>query len=153
LLIEALARTRTPIRANIVGSGPDEVALRRLAAERGVAERVTFLGAISDEEVAARYNACHAVFYAPVDEDYGLATVEAFTAGKPVLTATDSGATRELVRDGENGAVVPPEPSAVATVLDRWHADAAEARRFGLAGHGAVADITWERVVATLTGR
>ncbi len=153
LLIEALARTRAPIRANIVGSGPDEGVLRRLAAERGVAERVAFLGAIPDEEVVARYNACRAVFYAPVDEDYGLATVEAFTAGKPVLTATDSGATREFVRDGENGAVVAPEPSAIAAVLDRWHGDVASAQRLGLAGRAAVAGITWARVVATLTGQ
>ena len=102
--------------------------------------------------MVARYNACRAVFYAPVDEDYGLATIEAFTAGKPVITATDSGATREFVRDGENGAVIEPEPSAVAAVLDRWHEDAAAARRLGLAGRGAVTDISWERVVATLTG-
>lgn len=153
LLIEALAHTRAAVRATLVGSGPDEGALRRLAAERGVADRVTFLGAIPDEEVVARYNACRAVFYAPVDEDYGLATVEAFTAGKPVLTATDSGATREFVRDGENGAVVAPEPSAMAAILDRWHDDAAEVRRLGFAGRAAVADISWERVVATLTGQ
>ncbi len=153
LLIEALAHTRAAVRATIVGSGPDEGALRRLAAERGVADRLTFLGAIPDEEVVARYNACRAVFYAPVDEDYGLATVEAFTAGKPVLTATDSGATREFVRDGENGAVVAPEPSAMAAILDRWHDDASEVRRLGFAGRAAVADISWERVVATLTGQ
>lgn len=152
LLIEALAHTQQTVRANIVGTGPEEDRLRRLAQVHGVADRVTFLGALPDAEVVARYNACRAVFYAPVDEDYGYATVEAFTAGKPVLTATDSGAIREFVRDGETGSVVAPDPVAFAAVLDRWHDDASEAYRLGLAGRATIVDITWGRVVAALTG-
>ncbi len=152
LLIEALARTVAPIRATIVGTGPDEGLLRRLVRERGLTERVTLLGRVADEAVVEQYNACRAVYYAPVDEDYGYATIEAFTAGKPVLTATDSGATREFVRDGVTGAVVPPDPTAFAAVLDRWHHDADETRRLGRAGRDIVADITWDGVVAALTG-
>lgn len=153
LLIEALARTEAPVCAEIVGTGPDEGKLRELVRARGLEERVVVAGRLPDEAVVARYNACRAVYYAPVDEDYGYATVEAFTAGKPVLTATDSGATREFVRDGETGAVVPPDPAALAAVLDRWHNDPAGARALGLAGRRAVADISWDRVVAALTGQ
>lgn len=151
LLIEALALTVAPIRATIVGAGPDEGELRRLIDQRGLADRVALLGRLPDEEVVARYNACRAVYYAPIDEDYGYATIEAFTAGRPVLTATDSGATREFVRDGLTGAVVPPEPAAIAATLDRWHADPDGARCLGLAGREAVADIGWDWVVAALT--
>ena len=151
LLIEALALTRTPINARLVGTGPEEERLRRLARERGVADRVEFLGGVSDDEVVACYNRCRAVYYAPVDEDYGYATVEAFTAGRPVLTATDAGAIREFVRDGATGAVVPPEPAAFAVVLDRWNHDAATARRLGHAGRAVVANITWDKVVSALT--
>jgi glycosyltransferase involved in cell wall biosynthesis len=151
LLVEALALTNATVRAAIVGTGPDEGTLRRLIAARGLSERVTLAGRLADEEVVARYNACRAVYYAPVDEDYGYATIEGFTAGKPVLTATDSGATREFVRDGATGAVVAPQPAALAAVLDRWSADPIEARRLGLAGSAAVAEINWDRVVAALT--
>ena len=151
LLIEALARTDAPIRATIVGTGPDEEALRRLVRERGLTERVTLLGRLSDAAVVEQYNACRAVYYAPVDEDYGYATIEAFTAGKPVLTATDSGATREFVRDGVTGAVVAPDPAAFAAILDRWHHAADETRRLGRAGREAIGEITWDRVVAALT--
>jgi glycosyltransferase involved in cell wall biosynthesis len=151
LLIEALARTKMPVRARLVGSGPDDEKLRRLARGRGVADRVEFLGAVSDEELVGRYNSCRAVYYAPVDEDYGYATVEAFTAGRPVLTATDAGAVREFVRDGETGAVVPPDPGAFASVLDRWYGDGASARMLGEAGRDAVAGISWDKVVAALT--
>lgn len=151
LLIEALARTTTPVRARLIGSGPDEAQLRRLASERGVADRVEFLGAAPDAEVVAAYNRCRAVFYAPVDEDYGYATVEAFTAGKPVLTATDSGGTLEFVCAGETGAVTPPDPTAFAAILDQWYHSPDEARRLGLTGHAAVAGITWDKVVNALT--
>lgn len=150
LLIEALARTARPVRARLIGAGPDEAALRRLAQERGVAERVEFLGGVSDEAVVAAYNGCRAVYYAPVDEDYGYATVEAFTAARPVLTTTDAGAVREFVRDGATGAVAPPDPAALAAVLDRWHADREAARRLGEAGRAAVAGITWDKVVGAL---
>ena len=50
----------------------------------------------------------------PFDEDYGLATLEAFLAAKPVVTARDSGGTLEFVRDGVNGFVVEPDPAAIA---------------------------------------
>ena len=152
LLIEALALTKTPIRATISGTGPDEDRLRRLVAERGLSDRVTIPGRLPDAAVVERYNSCRAVYYAPVDEDYGYATIEAFTAGKPVLTATDSGATREFVRDGVTGAVVAPEPASFAAVLDRWYHDPREARRLGLAGRDTIAAISWDRVVAALTG-
>lgn len=151
LLVEALARTAAPVRARIVGAGPEEERLRRLVRERGLAERVELAGLLPDEAVVGLYNRCRAVYYAPVDEDYGYATVEAFTAGKPVLTATDAGAVREFVRDGANGAVVAPDPAAFAAVLDRWYHSPDETRRLGLAGREAVAGITWDKVVSALT--
>jgi glycosyltransferase involved in cell wall biosynthesis len=153
LLIEALALTQTPVRAVIVGTGPEAAALERLVQARRLTDRVQFAGRLSDAAVVEQYNQCRAVYYAPVDEDYGYATVEAFTAGKPVLTATDSGATREFVEDGVTGAVVPPAPAAFAAVLDYWAAAPEVTRRLGLAGHEAVADIRWDHVVAALTGQ
>ncbi|HET8628826.1 MAG TPA: glycosyltransferase family 4 protein [Thermomicrobiales bacterium] len=152
LLVEALALTREPVRARLVGAGPEEGNLRRLIRERGLTDRVELLGALPDEEVVALYNTCRAVYYAPVDEDYGYVTVEALTAGKPVLTATDSGAVLEFVRDGVGGAVVPPEPAAFAAVLDRWYHAPDEARRLGEAGQPLVRDISWDGVVDALLG-
>ncbi len=151
LLVEALALTAAPIRARIVGAGPEEGALRRLVRERGLDGRVELLGALPDAAVVDLFNRCGAVYYAPIDEDYGIATIEAFTAGKPVLTATDAGAVREFVTDGATGAVTPPDPAAFAAVLDRWYHAPDEARRLGLAGHAGIAEIGWDTVVRTLT--
>lgn len=152
LLIEALALTRQPVRARLVGAGPDEARLRQRIARLGLAGRAELLGALPDAEVARCYNTCRAVYYAPVDEDYGYTTIEAFTAGKPVLTACDSGGVLEFVRDGENGAVVPPDPAAFAAVLDRWYAEPEHVARLGGAGQRAIAGIHWDRVVNALTG-
>lgn len=151
LLLEALALTREPVRIVLAGSGPDEAKLRGLAARLGIAERVAFLGAIGDAELVERYNRCRAVYYAPVDEDYGYATIEAFTAGKPVLTTDDAGGVLEFVRDGVTGAVVAPRPAAIAGCLDRWYAQPECLPPLGAAGRAAIAAITWDRVVDALT--
>jgi glycosyltransferase involved in cell wall biosynthesis len=151
LLVEAVARGGPDLRAVVAGSGPEADALARLAAERGVGDRVRFAGWVDDEEIARLYRGCRAVFFAPFDEDYGYVTVEAMRAGKPVVTTADAGGALELVRDGVNGFVVEPSPRAVAGALDRLVADAALARRLGEAGRRTVAGIDWDTVVARLT--
>jgi len=153
LLVEALARTATPVRAVIAGSGPEEASLRALAESRGVGERLDLPGFVSDAELLDLYAGALAVFYAPYDEDYGYVTVEAMQCGKPVLTTADSGGVLEFVTDGENGFVCPPGKSrALAGKIDRLFADRDLARRLGAAGRQRVAPIGWDRVIAELTG-
>jgi glycosyltransferase involved in cell wall biosynthesis len=151
LLIEAVARAGPGLSAVVAGSGPEADPLARLAAERGVGDRVRFAGWVDDAELARLYRGCRAVYFAPVDEDYGYVTVEAMLAGKPVVTTSDAGGALELVRDGVNGCVVEPTPRAVAGALDRLAADPGLARRLGVAGRRTVAGIDWDAVVARLT--
>ncbi|MCS6889385.1 MAG: glycosyltransferase family 4 protein, partial [Chloroflexus sp.] len=152
LLLAALARTATPVRAIIAGAGPDRDRLHRLAAELGLGERVQFRGFVPDDELIDLYAHARAVYYAPVDEDYGFATVEAFGASRPVITTDDAGGVLEFVRHGENGLVSPPDPAAIAMHLDRLANDAAEAARLGCAGRPLVGEITWDRVIDALLG-
>ncbi len=152
LLVRALRHTEHPVRARIAGSGPRREELAALASRLGVAERVDWLGFVADERVVEEYAGCLGVYYAPFDEDYGFVTVEAFQAGKPMVTTSDAGGVLELVEDGVNGFVVPPEPRAIAARLDRLWRDREEARRLGAAGRERVREIAWERVIAELTG-
>ena len=71
----------------IAGEGPDRERLEGLA--NGAEGRVRFTGRIGDDELADLYARCSAVFYAPVDEDFGMVPFEAFLSSKPVLTTTD----------------------------------------------------------------
>ncbi|MEZ5286041.1 MAG: glycosyltransferase [Vicinamibacterales bacterium] len=78
----------------------------------------------------------------PFDEDYGLATLEAFLAAKPVITARDSGGTLEFVSDGLNGLVVDPDPVSLGDALATLDADRAHARQLGEAGRALAEAIT-----------
>ncbi|HET9015900.1 MAG TPA: glycosyltransferase family 4 protein [Thermomicrobiaceae bacterium] len=151
LLLEAMAVAGGRFRAVIVGEGPEERALRDLAARLRLGERVEFAGRLPDADLVRRYNRARAIYYGPLDEDFGLVTVEAFTAGKPVVTVADAGGVLELVDDGISGLVAPfPEAASIAPALTRLMADEALARRMGAAGTRRIADIRWDRVVDRL---
>ncbi len=139
-----------PLRYIIAGDGPDRAALERLAGSLDLRERVRFAGRVSDAEAADLYAGARAVYYAPVDEDYGFATVEAFASAKPVITTADAGGVLEFVENGVTGYVTAPTPEAVAGSLAQVAADPARTATLGAAGAARVADITWEHVVDTL---
>ena len=81
----------------IAGDGPDRERLEALARERGLNGRAEFAGRVDDDELADLYARCLAVYYAPVDEDFGMVPYEAFLSEKPVLTTTDAGGPLEVV--------------------------------------------------------
>ena len=152
LLVRALRHTEHPVRARIAGTGPQREALAALAAKLGVADRVDFLGFVADEQVVEEYARSLAAFYAPYDEDYGFVTVEAFQAGKPVVTTADAGGVLELVADGVSGFVCAAEPRAIAARLDQLWTDRERARTMGAAGRERVREIAWDAVIEQLTG-
>lgn len=149
LLLDALAQSKAG-RCVIVGSGPEEQALKRQAQRLGIAGRVQFTGYVDDAMLVELYAGCRAVYYAPVDEDYGFATVEAFGAGKPVVTTNDAGFVLEFVRDGESGLVTAATPAALAVRLELLLDDKGLAARLGAAGRRRARDITWDKVVDAL---
>ena len=108
LLLEAAALDPS-LEVVIAGDGPDRQRLEALARDRGLDGRARFAGRVSEEELADLYGRCLAVFYAPVDEDFGMVPFEAFLSEKPVLTTTDAGGPLEIVADGRTGLVVAPE--------------------------------------------
>lgn len=151
LLLRALVHVAPPASAVIVGDGPERAALEALAAELGLAARVRFAGHVSDSETRALYARAGAVFYAPWDEDYGLVTLEAFHASKPVVTTPDAGGPLEFVAHEQTGLVAAPEPEAVGAALARLLGDPDLARELGRAGRERVAGHSWDQVVAELT--
>ena len=152
LLLRALALTKNGVRAVIAGDGPERDVLTKLARDLGIQDRVQFVGRVSDDELVRLYNHTRAVFYCPVDEDFGLVTVEAFSASKPVITAADAGGVLELVEHERSGLIVErPNPDALASAIDRVMADPDQARAYGDHGHARVREIRWDRVVEQLT--
>jgi glycosyltransferase involved in cell wall biosynthesis len=147
LLIEA-AKAEPRLEVVIAGEGPDRERLEGLAAPMD--GRVRFTGRIRDDELADLYARCSAVFYAPVDEDFGMVPYEAFLSAKPVLTTTDAGGPLEIVRDRETGLVVAPEPAELARAATYAIANAGEAEAWGRAGKAAAERVTWDAALDRL---
>jgi glycosyltransferase involved in cell wall biosynthesis len=137
LVLEALAQTRSPVK--VYFSGPaDEPAFERkcvaLAQKKGCADRVQWLGPVSEEKKRDLYARSLGVLFPPVDEDYGYITLEAMLARKPVITCTDSGGPLEFVVNHQTGMVCEPTPEALAAAMDELWEDRERARRWGDAG-------------------
>jgi len=141
LLIEAMKHVSSRFRAVIVGDGYERKRLEELASP--LKGRVRFLGHISREKVIEQYAKAGAVFYAPLDEDYGLATVEAFTAEKPVITCTDAGGVLEFVNDF-TGWVVEPNPEMIGSAIEEALTNKDLARTKGREAHRSVAFLNWD---------
>ncbi|MEW6059380.1 MAG: glycosyltransferase family 4 protein [Actinomycetota bacterium] len=152
LVVEAMRHVRTDVRLVLVGSGPDEPAIREQIDKLGLSGRISLQIGIPDETLHRLYLAALAVYYGPYDEDYGYVTLEGFAANRPVVTLTDAGGPLEFVADGETGLVAPPEPKAIAESLDRLFVDRALAKRLGTAGHETLRAAVpgWPDVVARL---
>jgi glycosyltransferase involved in cell wall biosynthesis len=107
----------------VVGGGPEEPALRRLAGELGVAGRVRWDGHLSQADLAGRYRRAAALLVPGRDEGLGLVAVEGQLSGAPVVAAA-SGGLLDVVADGRTGRTFPPgEPGALARAVESALAD------------------------------
>ncbi|MBI4497991.1 MAG: glycosyltransferase [Chloroflexi bacterium] len=148
-VIEALPQVAAAgrrVEFAIVGSGPSEESLRRLAQEVGVAGQVCFLGWLDREELAARYRASDAFVLPSFEEGMPNVVLEAMASGLPIVT-TDIYGNRELVRDGEQGFLVPPgDAAAVGAALARLAADPDLARSLGRQARQRAEGFSWGKV-------
>jgi glycosyltransferase involved in cell wall biosynthesis len=149
LLLEAVASDAS-LRCVIVGEGPDRDRLEDVARRSGVDGRARFTGRVGEQELADLYARCLAVFYAPVDEDFGMVPYEAFLAEKPVVTTTDAGGPLEVVADRRTGLVCEPRPAALAAACVWLRAHVDDARAWGRAGKDIARRVSWDETIQRL---
>jgi rhamnosyl/mannosyltransferase len=117
VLLDALSMTRH-MRLVVAGDGPLRARLEARSAALGVADRIKWLGTVTDDELVGAFSAAD-VFVLPSvarSEAFGLVQVEAMAAGLPVVS-TRLGTSVEIVNvDGSTGIVV--EPNVPATLAD-----------------------------------
>jgi len=125
--VDVLLRALPHVRARhpglglvVAGYGPQEMALRRLAAELGLEGAVEFTGRLSHDEVAARLQQCRAAVVPSIVREDGRAegmptvVLEALAAGAR-LVASASGGIPDVLRDGENAWLARPgDPEELA---------------------------------------
>jgi glycosyltransferase involved in cell wall biosynthesis len=152
MLVRAMADADSGLRLIVAGDGTQRRNVVRLAEETGVADRVTFLGTVEDEQLVDLYAGALVVAYPPFDEDFGYVTLEAFLARKPVITCADSGGPTEFVEDGVNGWLCEPQPAALAAAMNAAASDRARTARLGDSGFEIARAITWDGVIEKLVG-
>ena len=150
LLLESVALMRTPATLILVGGNPDgDPELERLrarAAELGLADRVRLPGAVPQTDLPRYYRAADALVVASRYESFGLVALEALACGTPVVAAKVGGLP-SIVRDGENGVLVPWRcPPAFAEQLDALLGDAPRLRHLRAAARSSVERFDWHRV-------
>jgi glycosyltransferase involved in cell wall biosynthesis len=110
--IRACAEVGAPLK--IVGKGPEEARLRRLA--QTLDAGVEFSGWLEDDGIRDLYRRCQAVLM-PGVEDFGMVPVEAQACGRPVVALAEGGAVESVV-DGVTGVFVyDPSVAAFAAAL------------------------------------
>ncbi|MGW9157332.1 MULTISPECIES: glycosyltransferase [unclassified Microbacterium] len=125
---------------DIVGGGDQRKQLEHLAAQLGLADRVTFHGRTSDEELRALLSRASLFVIASIAELQSIATMEAMASALPIVAA-DAVALPHLVHDGENGYLFEPGnvDDLAARLTDVLTADPAEYERMQRASLDGVA--------------
>lgn len=103
-----------PARLHVVGTGTQQHQLKALADALGLSDRVTFAGRVDDAELAAAYRGSDLFCMPGTAELQSLATLEAMSAGKPVIAA-NAMALPHLVTEGSNGYLYDPGDTRALT--------------------------------------
>jgi glycosyltransferase involved in cell wall biosynthesis len=159
-LLKAISLLQKPFRFVHIGGGKLTDDLMAQADALGISDRIEWRGAQPQEAVLEAYrNADIFALASKITDDGdrdGLPNVivEAQSQSLPVV-ATEVSAIPELIRDGQNGLLVPPgDPAALAHALDKLLADPKAAQRMGEHGEAIVRrDLDLNRCIADLAGR
>ena len=152
VFISALAHVDATldIQAAVIGEGDELDRLKAQAADLGIADRVEFRGFVPG--AAELLRSFDLVAIPSRTEGFGLLAAEAFAAGLPVV-ASGVGGLLDLVRDGENGWLVPSDDAvAFARAIEAAARDRALCRRMGAAARrfferGLRAEVMVDRTV------
>lgn len=124
-LIRAVAALSRPVALTIAGDGPERASLEALVQELRATDRVRFLGAVDNETVRQQMQEHAHVFALPCRTDPNgdrdgipVVLIEAMACGRAVISG-DLPAIRELIEDGKDGLLVPPDdPRRLADALE-----------------------------------
>ena len=153
LVIEALARMKdVPFRMFFVGRGYAEQEMKDLVSERGLTDRVTFVGNIGERDVITRYYAAADLFLFPsLYDNAPLVVREAAALHTPSVMAEGSTAST-ILTDGVNGFLVKNDPAAMEAKLRELAADPERVKRAGIQASRTIVR-SWEDCVGEALDR
>ena len=130
-------------RLTILGPGVPEDVVLALFAPEAARPFVRVVPRAPEDEVMRHYRAHDVLVACSTYEGFGMVIVEAMSQRLPVV-ATPVGCAPMLIRDGDNGVLVPPrDPAALAAALRRVMRDADSRRAMGARAAETVRPLTW----------
>ena len=152
-IIEGLEKLKdTPFKMYFVGSGYAAEAMKEMVSEKGLDSQVTFVGIVTERETIKRYYAAADLFLFPslYDTD-GLVVKEAAALQTPSILLENATAA-SIIRDDENGFLVPDDLDTFADRLHELIHDPQRVHRVGLQASNSIVR-SWEDVVGEVLDR
>jgi glycosyltransferase involved in cell wall biosynthesis len=116
-------RELAEVEVAVVGDGPEQPSLRELAGQLGLNGRARFLGRLERGATRAEMERADVLVLTSLYEGHSHTLLEAGAVGLPCV-ASARGGNPEVIADGENGFLVPPQdPQALGAVLARLARD------------------------------
>jgi len=145
-ILEAVAKI-PDLGLLIIGDGPERSSLEQQAASLGISARVYFAGQRNREETLGLMSACDIFVLNSTYEGLPHVVLEAMALGLPVV-ATAVGGTPEVVKDGENGLLIPPgDGNAIVKALRRLCDDQFLHRHLSRGTYNSVTDFRFQAIL------
>ena len=145
--LEYLLRAMPDLDAKllIIGDGVERNTLKKLTRELGIENKVTFIGAIPNDQLFKYYNLADIFVLPSLHEGMGIVFLEAMASGLPVIT-TNIGGMVDFVMDGKTGLLVEPKnPKQLEAAIKKLLRDKRLRERIAKDGEKLVrSDYTWE---------
>ncbi|HEY4444903.1 MAG TPA: glycosyltransferase [Steroidobacteraceae bacterium] len=126
--------------------------LKALARSEGIADRLNFIGPVSDEHKWALYENAEMFVLPSYSENFGNVVAEAMAMACPVVVTPEVGLAK-FVREVGAGVVTSGEPSILAQAVAELHRDEFRRKRCGALGRqAAIRHLSWEGVGAQMEG-
>jgi glycosyltransferase involved in cell wall biosynthesis len=146
-VLRALAELAPDARPDyvVIGAGRGREPLTRMVADLGLAERVRFLGQLSNHEALQEAWRCHLYVMPSVEEPFGVAYVEAMAGGLPAVGTRGEGGPEDIAAAGGGMVMVARDDhSALAGELERLLGDPGRLEELGEAARENVErNFTW----------
>ena len=145
--LAVLSQRHPTLRYEIIGEGPERVALEGLATRLEIAERVEFHGQLPPAQAVAQARRCTLFVMPSTEEAFGVAYVEAMAGGLPAIGCRGEPGPEEIAAAGDGFMLVPPgDIERLSQRIDELLSDSHRLREASQRARATVAaSFTWER--------
>jgi glycosyltransferase involved in cell wall biosynthesis len=139
---------------HVVGDAERDViyaqGIREYCRTEGIEDHVIFHGRVSESDLQNLYETSDIFVFPSLWEGFGMALAEAMSYGLPIVT-TNAGAIPCLVKDGQNGFLVPPQdPEKLAKSIEKLVASPELRAEFSEVNRKVAAEFSWEKSFANI---